>query len=87
MKIPEEKLARLTEIANSYASTTAEIGQMTVRAKILREEIMSIEMSLSDKHVAYKALMEEEKAIQEDLLEAFGPGSVDVETGEFTSNS
>ena len=77
-KFTEEELEKLTTLQSKMQHATIQFGQLSLSKIRLEEQETSLKNYV-------KSLEDEEKQIAQDLTDKYGKGSIDMETGEFTS--
>lgn len=77
-KLSQEELQEISQIRSEYTTLYANIGLIQVKIKELEGESLSYYQGL-------EALKQKEADIFTKLKETYGNGSIDLETGEFTS--
>ena len=85
-KFTDKELEQIKGIQDSYAKLQSEFGQVgisKIRLKEQVDEVEAFEAKLSDE---FKQIQETEKNLLEDITKKYGEGSLDPETGVFTSN-
>jgi len=60
------------------------VGQLQLTTNLLREDLKEAEGKITEQTVAYKELLTKEKEVINSLLEKYGIGSLDIDTGMFT---
>ena len=83
-KLTDEEFSTVTELRNNIAVNMSTIGQLKVTYELMKEDLSTIESQIAEKLLAHKELMGQEKKLVSALLEKYGIGSLDIETGVFT---
>ena len=78
-KFTEEELTQVQNIQRSYANVQNQFGQL----KLAQIRLDNDEIALEE---ALKSVQEEEKKFLDGITEKYGEGSLNPETGVFTSN-
>ena len=85
VKFTDDELKQLQELQNSYQEKQIQFGQLKVQKMLLQQQRDSIEDSESKLEVEYSEIQGNERKIVEELNKKYGPGSLNPETGMFTS--
>ena len=78
VKFTEEELNEIKELQNLYNTVTFQAGQVHPEEIALHERKGQIESNLQE-------VKRREQEIISSLTSTYGPGSINLETGEFTS--
>ena len=79
VKFTEEELTQVQNIQKSYVSVQNQFGQLKLAQIRLDEQEVDLENSL-------KSLQDEEKNFLDSITDKYGQGTLNPETGVFTSN-
>ena len=85
VKFTDDELKQLQELQNSYQEKQIQFGQLKVQKMLLQQQSDSLEDSESKLEVEYSEIQGNERKIVEELNKKYGPGSLNPETGVFTS--
>jgi len=77
VKFTEEELSEIKELQNLYNSVTFQAGQVHLEEIALHEKKGQVESNLQE-------IKRREQEIISSLTNNYGPGSINLETGEFT---
>jgi hypothetical protein len=77
-KLISEELEKLQKFQTQNNQITNSLGQIEIQKQVLESQKIDILQQLSK-------LQEESSELSKELQEKYGNGSVDIETGEFTS--
>lgn len=77
VKFTEEELSEIKELQNLYNSVTFQAGQVHLEEITLHEKKGQVESNLQE-------IKRREQEIISSLTSTYGPGSINLETGEFT---
>jgi hypothetical protein len=76
-KLKEEQLSAIVELRNKSQQIQLEIGNITITEHRIKE-------SKREMFAELKKLDEEAQEVMSKISEEYGPGNIDLETGEFT---
>ena len=85
IKLTEEEISSVTELREQVVTVISNVGQLKLTMDLLKEETKELENKLIEQTSTYKSLLEKEKSLINGLLEKYGVGSLDIDTGVFTS--
>jgi len=80
IKLTEQEISTLRNISDKFTAMKAEFGNIYLQEINLKERKERIELF-------YKELQQAEQNIAKELQDKYGKGTVNTETGEFTSLS
>ena len=80
IKLTEQEISTLRNISDKFAAMKAEFGNIYLQEINLKERKERIELF-------YKELQQAEQNIAKELQDKYGKGTVNTESGEFTSLS
>jgi DNA-binding transcriptional regulator GbsR (MarR family) len=86
-KFTEEELKQITELQQSYAKITAELGQETLRHHVLTSELTEVEANIEASKQSYTATRNKEQELIDSLSKKYGDGVLDLDSGVFTPKS
>ncbi len=78
IKFAQEDLDLVLSLSNEYRSISEDRGQIELAKYLLEKDIVR----LNDK---YDELLQKQQVIAKTLQEKYGPGTLNIETGEFTA--
>ena len=84
-KITETELEEVNELRSKLSTTIGEVGQATLQVNLLKIEQRELEKRIEDGTKVFQSLLVEEQKLVNRLSEKYGVGSINFETGEFTS--
>ena len=84
IKLTEEEISSVTELREQVVTVISNVGQLKLTTDLLKEETKELENKLIEQTSTYKSLLEKEKSLINGLLEKYGVGSLDIDTGVFT---
>lgn len=84
VKLTEEELTSVKSLREQVIEVISTVGQSKITSQLLTEELSAIENKIVEQTKLYKELLEKEKSLINGLLEKYGVGSLDVDTGIFT---
>ena len=86
-KFTEEELKSITEIRDTNAQITSELGQIELQLFLLDEQLKEFNDYKSNLQIQFKNLQTTESELVQSLNEKYGKGTVDINTGEFVSEN
>ena len=86
-KFTEEELKSITEIRDTNAQITSELGQVELQLFLLDEQLKEFNDYKSNLQIQFKNLQTTESELVQSLNEKYGKGTVDINTGEFVSEN
>lgn len=86
-KITDAELVKVNDLRSKLANIVNETGQLTLQVSILRDDINKVQSEIDAHAENFKTLLSEEEELAQGLLQIYGVGSIDFETGEFTPES
>lgn len=84
-KITETELEEVNVLRSKLSTTIGEVGQATLQVNLLKIEQQELEKRIEDGTKVFQSLLAEEQKLVNRLSEKYGVGSINFETGEFTS--
>ena len=85
VKFTDDELKQLQGLQTSYQEKQLQFGQVKVQRLLLQQQSDKLEESEVKLEEDYKGVQETERGIVQQLNEKYGPGSLNPETGVFTS--
>lgn len=82
-KLTEEEHSKVLAVQQSAIKIFAEIGQLYLQKSVLLKELTKIESDLEAKENEFNNISKEQSELYNQLLEKYGEGQFDPETGEF----
>lgn len=80
--LTEDEIAKLKDLNNSFGKTINAIGDIEIKLRLLEQKAAELkqekELFLKD----YDKLREKETEISETLLQKYGEGKIDIESGK-----
>ena len=86
-KISDDELTEVNELRIKMSTTVNEVGNATLQIKLLQEDIKFLQNTVEEQTVIFQQQLEEEKQLVKRLSDKYGVGSINFETGEFTSGT
>jgi len=84
IKLTEEEISSVTELREQVVTVISNVGQLKLTMDLLKEETKELENKLIEQTSTYTSLLEKEKSLINGVLEKYGVGSLDIDTGVFT---
>ena len=85
VKFTDDELKQLQGLQTSYQEKQLQFGQLKVQKMLLQQQSDALEEAGVKLEEDYKGVQETERGIVQQLNEKYGPGSLNPETGMFTS--
>ena len=85
VKFSDDELQSLAGLQTSYQERSAVLGQLKVQRILHQQQSDALEEAEVRLEEDYKKVQETERGIVQQLNEKYGPGSLNPETGVFTS--
>ena len=85
VKFTDDELKQLQGLQTSYQEKQLQFGQLKVQRILLQQQSDALEEAEVKLEEDYKGVQETERGIVQQLNEKYGPGSLNPETGMFTS--
>jgi hypothetical protein len=76
-KVKEEQLSKVVELKQMQEQLTLEVGSLTMAKKEIDERLEKV-------YQLVKETSEQVQVIVEEISKEYGPGTLDIQTGEFT---
>lgn len=84
MKLQTEELGKINEFRNKFSQKFLEIGELHVTKKSAEDEVKRLQ-DLEEKLMNdFSDIRKEEREFFEEVSKKYGPGNLDINTGEFT---
>lgn len=83
-KITDEELSSVKSLRDEILGVISNVGQLKLTHDLMEEDLTVVKTRLNEQSAKYKELLGKEKKVIDELLEKYGMGSLDVETGVFT---
>jgi len=84
IKLTEEEISSVKGLREQMITVISTVGQLQLTTNLLREDLKEAEGKITEQTVAYKELLTKEKEVINSLLEKYGIGPLDIDTGMFT---
>ena len=84
IKFTDEELKSLSDLAQGYQTTQAAFGQLRVQKILLSQQKDALEEAEVKLESDYIELQQNEQKIVKGLIDNYGPGQLDPQTGVFT---
>ena len=82
-KVTEEELQTIKDLGTQYQTIT--FGQLKVQRMLLEQQIKGLDETEVKLESNYIEAQEKERALLKDMNEKYGQGTLNPQTGEFTS--
>tara|TARA_R110002020_G_scaffold29153_2_gene92152 strand:+ start:919 stop:1200 length:282 start_codon:yes stop_codon:yes gene_type:complete len=82
----EEEMNKVKDFQKKYFDIQSTFGQIHIARLRLEEQIVSLDKSTNDIQNKFKETTEEEKKFLDEVTSKYGDGTLNPETGVFTSN-
>lgn len=84
VKLTDEEISSVKDLREQVIAVISSVGQTKLTVDLLKDEITELENKFVEQTAVYKSLLEQEKTLINGLLEKYGVGSLDIDTGIFT---
>jgi regulator of replication initiation timing len=84
VKLTDEEIASVKGLREQMITIISTVGQLQLTTNLLRQDLTEAEDKVTEQTKLYKELLGKEKEVINSLLEKYGIGSLDIETGVFT---
>jgi predicted house-cleaning noncanonical NTP pyrophosphatase (MazG superfamily) len=84
IKLTDEELLSVKSLREQIMDIISTSGQLKLTHDLMEQDLTSVKAKLNEQVVKYKELLVKEKELVDELLNKYGMGSLDVETGVFT---
>ena len=85
-KLSEEELTELSELRQTYAQITAQIGRLNIDKYSIEDRLKFVDTEITKARDMYLDTSKTEEELVNKLNEKYGQGKIDLDTGVFTSN-
>ena len=82
--IEQAELQEINELRTKLANVVSDTGQTTLQIQLMTSDIEALQSKLKEQTEQFKELLSTEQNLVNRLLEKYGTGSINFETGEFT---
>ncbi len=83
-KLTEAELASVTQLREQIVGVISTVGQLKLTHDLILDDLKTTADKLTEQTTLYKELLDTEKQLINTLLEKYGIGSLDIDTGMFT---
>ena len=83
IKLPEDLLAEIKKLRDELTQNIVRIGRLNVEAAFLRKDLQIIENDLHSLYEIAERISIDEEAIQSKVIQLYGTGKLDFESGIF----
>ena len=85
-KFSEEEMKKIKEVQNSYIGVQHAFGQLEVNRLRLEQQLDSTLKASDDLRNKFNDIQKDEQSLIEELNTKYGDGTLDLDSGTFTSN-
>ena len=85
-KFTDEEMGKIKEIQSSYLGVQQAFGQLEVNKLRLQQQLDSTQQASTELKDKFSEVQNNEQKLIEELNTKYGDGSLDLESGTFTSN-
>ncbi len=82
-KLTEAELASVTQLREQIVGVISTVGQLKLTHDLILDDLKTTADKLTEQTTLYKELLDTEKQLINTLLEKYGIGSLDIDTGMF----
>ena len=83
-KLTAEELLSVTQLREQIVDVISTVGQLKLTHDLISDDLQVTTDKLVQQSSVYKELLNTEKQLMNSLLEKYGIGSLDIDTGIFT---
>lgn len=83
-KLTDAELASVTQLREQIVGVISTVGQLKLTHDLILDDLKTTADKLTEQTTLYKELLDTEKQLINTLLEKYGIGSLDIDTGMFT---
>lgn len=83
--LSQEELQNLQSFQQNFANVTRQYGELVFQKKLVQQQLTGLEQALSDLESQMDLIESNRLQTMQDLQEKYGDGSIDLQTGTFTS--
>lgn len=83
-KLTDEELSSVKGLREQIVDVISTVGQLKLTSDLMEEDLNTVKERLTQQSQKYKELLNKEKELIDTLLQKYGIGSLDIETGVFT---
>lgn len=83
-RLTDEELSSVKGLREEILSVISTVGQLKLTHDLIKEDLDTTNAQLLEQSQKYKELLGKEKQLIDELLQKYGMGSLDIETGVFT---
>jgi hypothetical protein len=83
IKLPEDLLAEIKKLRDELTQNIVRIGRLNVEASFHRKDLQIIENDLHSLYEVAERISIDEEAIQSKVIQLYGTGKLDFESGIF----
>ena len=85
IKFSEDELTSLSNLQTGYQEKQTLLGQLSVQRILIDQQSEALEARLTEVQTEYEGVQQQERDLVKQLNEKYGPGSLNPETGVFTT--
>ena len=86
-KFTAEELEKIKKLRDKNRIKTQEFGQLEMESLLAQQHYENLVKEKKKLIAEYKEIQKEEKELVKELNDKYGSGTVDIESGEFTSSN
>jgi hypothetical protein len=87
IKLTEEELNSINELRNDILGNVEILGRLNIRKHFLQKDLAQIEMELISSLQKSEELDVKEREMTNSIIEKYGEGNLNFQTGEYTTNA
>ena len=84
-KVTDEELQGIKDLGTNYQGISNSFGQLRVQRLILEQQLANLEEAEANLEAKYVENQDKEKELHQSFNEKYGRGTLNPQTGEFTS--
>jgi hypothetical protein len=87
IKLTEEELNSINDLRNDILTNVEMLGRLNIRKHFLQKDLAQVEMELISSLQKSEELDVKEREMTNSIIEKYGEGNLNFQTGEYTPNA
>ncbi len=84
IKLSEEELASISELRLAILTNVETLGRLNIKKHFLQKDLAEVEFELINALQSSEELDSKERELTNSIVEKYGEGNLDFQTGEYT---
>ena len=84
IKLSEEELASISELRMTILANVETLGRLNIKKHFLQKDLAEVEFELINALQSSEELDSKERELTNSIVEKYGEGNLDFQTGEYT---